>query len=408
MIETYSIDADIADEMKMQDATTLRNSFLALTGLTTMTGAILETGPASYPAPEYIDEKVNSYYIQISSQEQSIVKRNPPANDTSNPQDVGTWVEYNAQQVLKAMWSGLMPNNMLEQQIIKLMIECGVTPEPWIDTDVKIGDAPFKKRLSRFETLHHHDWGDDDKQAEENMKKMFKDLGVSSGQMRAMRSIFVEEGVNGGNHTDMTSRDVEFVVPETTTVNTAVILPLSRDVSGQVLVGFDTTYQPATIRHGSKKQTLNLPHFPLPKHVQSLFDAKKYVAEKFKIDIKMVGTLGPSFFCHIGVTPHRIYPFCIADEAQDYNGYWGVVKAHAPIVTIDQLEDFDDSSYMSKILGRGAIFQGKHCCRRLKNKPQFNREMATKMERNGPQWSSVQGSVANSQTLRASPRNRKA
>ena len=56
--------------------------------------------------------------------------------------------------------------------------------------------------------------------------------------------------------------------------------------------------------------------------MQTIEDAKKFVADKFGVTPDRVWQLGESYFLHTGVTPQRVYPFVVADAGKPDNMSW--------------------------------------------------------------------------------------
>lgn len=59
----------------------------------------------------------------------------------------------------------------------------------------------------------------------------FKEIRGTAGQIRTARSVFVDEGQNKGSVTGLASREIDFILQEDKTQNTAVILPLTRRIN---------------------------------------------------------------------------------------------------------------------------------------------------------------------------------
>jgi len=67
-------------------------------------------------------------------------------------------------------------------------------------------------------------------------------------------------------------------------------------------------------RYEGNGLTIRAPSFSLPKDVTTVEQAKQFVADKFDTTPDNVRTLGESYFCHIGITPHRIFPFAVSSS----------------------------------------------------------------------------------------------
>ncbi|HRC27516.1 MAG TPA: class I SAM-dependent methyltransferase, partial [Alphaproteobacteria bacterium] len=127
-------------------------------------------------------------------------------------------------------------------------------------------------------------------------------------------------GYAEGGVTGLGARDMDFVIPDDETVNTAVVLPLARSISGEVMAGVVTRYLPVPQRYESSGLTLTVPSFPLPRTVRTLWEARKYIAEQFEVKPENVVRMGESYFCHAGLTPHRVYPFAVSVTAKPSSG----------------------------------------------------------------------------------------
>ena len=147
----------------------------------------------------------------------------------------------------------------------------------------------------------------------------------------------------------LAARDLEFAVPENATVNTAVVLPLVKNLNGEVMAGVVTQYMPVPQRYSGTGHTLTLPSFPLPKEVTDVESARFYVAEQFKVKPEYVARMGESYFTHIGVTPHRIYPFAVTDMRGFGSGFTHGVTQLTMLKDIGKLLYWDNSDSFLKI-----------------------------------------------------------
>ena len=66
----------------------------------------------------------------------------------------------------------------------------------------------------------------------------------------------------------------------------------------------------------SPVRMLNAPSFVLPKDIRNIDEAKMFIANKFRVPVEQVGMLGESYFTHTGVTPQRVYPFCVSSPPE--------------------------------------------------------------------------------------------
>lgn len=184
--------------------------------------------------------------------------------------------------------------------------------EVWSDSPLQLSEVPVEETLKINDILKQYSLSDD----------RFKAVRGSAGNIRLVQSVFVDEGRDqGGGMAGLAARDLEFAVPENGTINTAVVMPLVKNLNGEVMAGVVTQYLPVPQRYSGTGQILTLPSFPLPKEVTDIEAAKFYVAEQFKVKPEHVARMGESYFTHIGVTPHRIYPFVVTDMRGFYDGF---------------------------------------------------------------------------------------
>lgn len=71
-------------------------------------------------------------------------------------------------------------------------------------------------------------------------------------------------------------------------------------------------YLPVPQRHEGNGLTISAPSFNLPPEITNEKLIKKFIAEKYGVLPSMVLKLGESYFNHVGMTPHRIYPYAVS------------------------------------------------------------------------------------------------
>lgn len=146
--------------------------------------------------------------------------------------------------------------------------------------------------------------------------KTFVESDAAAEHLRAIRSVFVEEGHTQGTTRGLTSQNVEFIVTDDGIENIAIVLPLTHNWDDGLLVALDPQMLPAPQRMGASGAMLTAPSFVLPKDVRNVQEAKAFIAKKFNLEPADVKQLGQSYFTHTGVTPQRVYPFAIMADAQ--------------------------------------------------------------------------------------------
>lgn len=274
-------------------------------GLKPQEGAVFEKGPEYYPSPDFIDEKVFTYYLRAERSRAAIQPRKILGMDDKF-QARGMMREFDAQQVLNAITVGLIPQARLELQILSLFQSLNLKAETWTDKKIKFeaGEISGSKSLRKLLSTYNMD------------QKRYQDVKGSSGQLRAIHSTFVEEGQTRGAVAGISAQDIDFTVHEGRTINTAVILPLTSDLKGEIHAGFQLDHTPVPERREGNGLTAAALTIPLPPDIVSLRQMREYIAEKMSVTPEMVLKMGESYFSYIGLTPQRLYPFAIAVPAK--------------------------------------------------------------------------------------------
>ncbi len=300
MIEPVAVDQNILNAVQnftAENSAEFANDYL---GLMPAADQSIKPGPAFYPAPDYIDERIRVFYLEVEEYKGTV---NPKKiiNYAERFQAKGDIRLMDAQQVLNAISVGLIPSGRLEMQLLYLFEHVKIRPENWTHKNVIFEKNEIKMQSSLRMIM-------DLLRTEENR---FKDIKGSAGQLKAVHSTFVEEGQSRGAITGLSSQDVDFVVHNNKTVNTAVVLPLSEGLKEDVHAGFTIKHFPIPQRHEGLSTTIGAPSFNIPAEIADLNGMKAYIAEQFGVIPDVVFKLGESYFAHIGMTPHRIHPFAI-------------------------------------------------------------------------------------------------
>ena len=251
--------------------------------------------------PIYIDERVNTYFVEVNEGK----KRLPPKRkvlEAHQFQEKGVIRELNAQTVLDAITVGLIPNARLELQILSLMKHIDIKAENWVRKEISIASGEITQSFEIREFLRQASYSD----------KRFKEVKGSAGELRAINSIFVEEGQSQGGKAGISSETLDFVLSDEKTINTAVCLPITKSTKGDLHAGFTLKHMPVPQRFEGTSLSLSVPQFNIPKEIADYRTLKQFIAEKFGVTPNMVLKLGESYFTHVGITPHRIHPFAIA------------------------------------------------------------------------------------------------
>ncbi len=269
-------------------------------GLKPYDSALLQTGLDYLPSPDYIDDKIDTYYLQVSKPKGPIIPKSI-SEERARFQAKGLIREMDAQQVLDAISVGFIPNAHLELQILYLFNHLNIKSENWTTKQISFQKGKVKQKTHLAGIMANYG----------TEKERFKNVKGTAGQLRPVHSIFVEEGQARGSITGLSAQNMDFVVHNDQTVNTAVVLPLTKGLKNDVHAGFVLKQLPVPQRHTGNANIISAPSFNLPREITNLKHAKKYIAEQYGVLPEMVIKMGESYFTHIGMTPHRIHPFAV-------------------------------------------------------------------------------------------------
>lgn len=259
-------------------------------------------GSTYFPSPDRIDEAIEPVFIEVENPGKSTWPLQGEKNAAFTEQ--GSVMELDGVDILLSSQVGLLPEPRLEMHVFDLMNRYNIPFPRWIGEEMpRLPGQPVKT----------YDPEDVLKEAE---PAEFEEEKKGAVHLKAVKAVFVEEGKVGRTTRGLSAQDVEFVVTDDGIENLAVILPLSRDWDDNLLVALDPKILPVPNRLGGDGAMLCAPTFVLPKNVRTIADAKAFIAEKFRVPVDNVGTLGESYFSHVGVTPQRIYPFTITSPAE--------------------------------------------------------------------------------------------
>ncbi len=303
MVEALSVDTGTVREAEQggtKDTIKFSNKYF---GLKPALGTTFEEGPHFYPAPDFIDERIETRYLRIESGSSRTNLAETIAKDAEGFSSHGRMREIDAQSLLNAISVGFIPNSRLETQIINLYYMLGMKAETWNECPLNIQAEDPENVLSLRDLLSQMA-GDDSR---------YKEVKGNVGQIRMINSIFVDEGYTNGGPSGLVSKGMDFVVPGDDTVNTAVVLPLTYDLNGELMAGVVTEFLPVPQRYKGNGTVLTVPSLPMPQEIYNMDTAAAYLAYKLGVKKDQGARLGESYFCHSGGTPQRIYPFAAAN-----------------------------------------------------------------------------------------------
>jgi hypothetical protein len=298
MTEAISIQTHLMDE-----ANNLPQFCSNYFGLIPEKNSTLEQGRVFFPAPDSLDELIRTHYINVKKQSGSTSPEKKGFGDIKGLDLTGKIREVDAQRLLNAISVGIIPNVRLEMQIQDLMEKLGIKRESWSDCPLIIKEETpdnledLDSLINRINASEHQ----------------FREVKGSAGDINSVQSVFINEGNIDGKVSGLHAENLEFITQNDETLNTVVVLPLTKHAeTQQFMMGFTAEYLPVPERHGQNGFHLKAPSFPLPKDITTLDQLKQYIADQFHANTEDVFSLGESYFCHIGVTPQRVYPFAVA------------------------------------------------------------------------------------------------
>lgn len=324
MIEAICVDVEEYEKFNFEEFKDNVKFLRDYIGIKPVMNAKMEDGPNFFPAPDFLDDRIETKFVNI----QDDIKAIEPKYLTPDKQgfsDVGEYREFDAQDILDAIAVGLIPLGRLEMQIMALYKKLGLQSTTWAECPLVLKEPPgdaYDNLKSSTQILQLIDMVDE----------RFKDIKGTVGDLRIVPSVFVDEGKEAGGIAGLASREMDFVISDDKTVNMAVVLPLSRDHSGEVLACMQQEYLPVPQRYKGSSSVVKAPSVELPKEVTSIEDAKRFIADKFGTGIENVAQMGEPYFSHIGMTPQRIFPFAITGAAEGGHVQGGTF--YAPISKI--------------------------------------------------------------------------
>ncbi|MCB9987690.1 MAG: class I SAM-dependent methyltransferase [Rhodospirillales bacterium] len=280
-------------------------------------GKMFETGLHGYPSPGMIDERLETLFIEIQSPDFAALR-------VAGPRDALGLKAFDAEDVLRATGAGVIPSAWLDIQIQTLMKKHGMPVTPWLHEAVPLAyDPPPDDRLLSAAKILKQKPKKPDAPAQamyvfgRNGAKWpcvsgaFRPIRGRAGQVSTHRSSFVEQGRVDGTWRSLAAHEADFATPAADMLNIAAIMPLTEDLQGNTLAGFEFVEMPVPARFGQSEAMLTLPTLPLPASVTDIDSARSYIAAQFDVEVARVAPMGESFFTFIDMTPQRVYPFML-------------------------------------------------------------------------------------------------
>lgn len=309
-------------------------------GLKPMPNRVMEKGPAVYPAPDYIDERIDTLYLEVESSSATLEPKVINA-DIAGFLSRGKIVEISAQSILNGIAVGMIPNARMEIQILALYQRLGMKAESWSECPLILeeADVPITDVHDLMAKMTETDG-------------RYRATRGSAGQLRPVQSIFVDEGQINGGVAGLAARDMDFIIADDQTENIAIVMPLLRSHSGEVLAGYTTEFLPVPQRYKGNGLTVTVPSIPLPRDIRNMDDARHYIADYMKVKPEHVARMGESFFLHMGLTPRRVYPFVMSGPFGQTKGQIHGTTNYSPLKDLWKLMYWDNSKSFAKIMSQ--------------------------------------------------------
>lgn len=332
MTEAMAMPLELIKDIPETSIQDLQKFAMKNIGIRPSLDASLQKGPGFYPDPYRIDERIETHYYRVELHHTAFEPKST-LYDLEGFSSRGQIREFDAQAIMNAITVGYLPSSRLEPQLLALHQMLSIPTEVWEDMPVHLSEIPAEEVDNIADVVKKMTISD----------TRFKNIKGSAGNIRLVQSVFVDEGRDqGGGTTNLAARDMEFIYQEDNTVNTAVVLPLVKDLQGEVLAGVVSEYMPVPQRYKGTGLTMTLPSFTLPKEVTDVDAARRYIAEKFQVDAKFVARMGESYYTHVGMTPHRIYPFVVTNMRKHFMGRFHGTVIYAPLYNLWKMLYWDN------------------------------------------------------------------
>lgn len=329
-------------------------------GLAPAHGKMFETGPRGFPSPAMIDERLETLFINVTKPEASALR-------VATARDALRLKCYDAEDILRATGAGFIPSAWMDIQIQELMRRHGIKRTPWLHEGVPLAYDPppadqmlIAKKILKSKPRKDKPAGQMYTLGKTGSKwplttGAFRPIRGKAGQITTMRSSFVEQGRIDGVLRGMSAHDMDFAVPQTDHMNIAAIMPLTEDLQGNTLVGFEFKELPVPSRFGQEEAMMNLPTLPLPAHITDVEEARAYIAEQFDVELVRVAPMGESFFTFVDMMPQRVFPFMLTRYPRRRN-------LRMRYMATTDLLDLTDTDFADSILWKWGFANALLCC----------------------------------------------
>lgn len=283
----------------------------------------IEKGMSYFTAPADVNEKVSSAFVEVDAGTYESKLKGHFSGFSSD----GSVRAYDIQDLLRGVQVGMLAEARLEMNIYALLRRLNACPEDWIGDRYNIAGADVPEVFA-FNDLKTKD------------RKIFVKTNEQADYLKVLRSVFVDEAVNGL----LATQELEFSVPVNNTgkqdisTNSAMAIPVVRDKnSGEVMMGVEIRDFPAVQVQDGHSGIVTVTGYRLPSAVRNLDNVKAFLQERFEgADIH---ALGESYFPSMGILPNRIFPYLVTNNTLDEFEGCKFVPLRDLFKNLDQLQD---------------------------------------------------------------------
>ena len=236
-----------------------------------------------YPSPGGTGEKVYSFLVEIKSPKKAL----QPLKNTSGFSYSGQYKFFDTQQLLRSSQMGVLSDARLELNAYFLLDLLEIENDPYIEEKFSSEKLVLNPEKS-LEDL--------------NTKKLYRE--------RERKKLPNYLKVQGSNYTDGQNQVyLESVIPERRSENTVSVIPLSKNIDGELLVGLEVQSFAVTQLVDKTPLIYTNPAFRLPKgsekHRLHFFLQDKF-KKNYDTDIQEYIFLGGNYYPSCGTSPENV------------------------------------------------------------------------------------------------------
>ncbi len=285
-----------------------------------------------YPAPADLNERVTAMRVEIMNPPKD---EQPLAGQFSGFSNDGVFRPFDAQSLLQATQTGMLPEARLETNIYALMRERGITPGTWLGQNIIVENA----HTGQLRTI-------DELVALQKRDAVFEEVDQRSHWLRIQRSQFHEVALTDGREHIVAAAELEFILPtQNISTNSVMLAYLALEPeTAEILIGTQkisasqSQFAAAQSREGHSG-LITLPGYRLPTTVEHIQDVPVWISGQTGLPERCVKRLGEGYFPSLGVMPNRIFPYVITEMSDQMVVECNFVSLRQLFVELDQLRD---------------------------------------------------------------------